>query len=123
MWKYHADLVPFHSVQVRNFYLLVLGQGKINLQFCNLVIIINSHSVENSVDADLDLHYFNSFVWFHTVFKGFKQVFCFSSDGLAQTFVQYLFFSMGQAKLSMDMYVMAIYVFLGKYKFLLFPNH
>ena len=84
---------------------------------------MNSCCVENSVDPDLDIHYFNSFVWFHTVFKGFKQVFCLSSDSLAQTFVHYLFFSMGQVKLSMDMYAMAIYLFLGKYKFLLFPHH
>ena len=54
------DLVPFHSVQVRNFYLHVLGQDEINLQFCisYLVIIMNSCCVENSVDPDLDLHCF-----------------------------------------------------------------
>ena len=42
-----SDLVPFYSGQVRNFDLLVLGQVKINLQFCiaYLVIIMNSHVV------------------------------------------------------------------------------
>ena len=29
-----SDRVPFHTRHVRNFYLLVLGQIKINLQFC-----------------------------------------------------------------------------------------
>ena len=42
-----SDLVPFHSGQIRNFYLLVLGQVKMNLQFCipYLVINMNSHVV------------------------------------------------------------------------------
>ena len=38
----------------------------------------------------------------------------------AQVFVHYLFFNMGQVKLSMDKYVVAIYLSLGKYKHLLF---
>ena len=29
--------------------------------------------------------------------------------------------SLGQVKFSLDMYIMAIYLFLGKYKILLFP--
>ena len=37
-------------------------------------------------------------------------------------FVHYLFFNMGQVKLSMDKYLMAIYLSLGKYKFLLFSH-
>ena len=32
-------------------------------------------------------------------------------------FVHYPFFNMGQVKLSMDKYLMAIYLSLGKYKF------
>ena len=42
-----SNLVPFHLGHVRNFYLLVLGQVKINLQFCipYLIIIMNSHVV------------------------------------------------------------------------------
>ena len=36
--------------------------------------------------------------------------------------MHYLFFNMGQVKLSMDKYVMAIYFSLGKYKHLLFPH-
>ena len=53
---YH--MVQFHSGQVRNFYLFVLGQVKINLQFhiSYMVIIMNSNvvttCVENSVDPD-----------------------------------------------------------------------
>ena len=52
VWKHQA--CPFHSGQVRNFYLLVLVQVKINLQICisYLIIIINSHCVENSVDPE-----------------------------------------------------------------------
>ena len=39
-----SDLVPFHSGQVRNFYLLVLGQVKINVKFyiSYLDIIMNA---------------------------------------------------------------------------------
>ena len=40
----------------------------------------------------------------------------------AQIFVYYLFFNMGQVKLSMDKYLMAIYLSLGKYKLLLFRH-
>ena len=67
-----SNLVPFHSGQVENFYLLVLGQVqmyKVNtiLYFIFWLIVMNSVScIENSVDpdqrwllkkpADLDLH-------------------------------------------------------------------
>ena len=46
-----SDLVTFHSGQVRNFYSLLLGQVKINLQFCisYVVIIMNSHDVYKTV--------------------------------------------------------------------------
>ena len=52
-----SHLVPFHSGQVRNFYLLVLGQVKINLQFCTsisyLVVIINLYvAKKTSVDPE-----------------------------------------------------------------------
>ena len=49
-----SNQVPFHSGQVRNFYLLVLGQVKINI-FCILYLIIYfelAHCLENSVDPD-----------------------------------------------------------------------
>ena len=44
------------------------------------------------------------------------------SEGFAQIFVHYLFINMGQVKRSMDKYLMAIYLSLGKYKLLLFPH-
>ena len=44
------------------------------------------------------------------------------SDGFAEVFVHYLFFTMGQVNFSMDKYLMAIYLSLGKYKHLLFSN-
>ena len=44
------------------------------------------------------------------------------SDGFAQIFVHCLLFNMGQVKLSMDKYLMAIYFSLGKNKLLLFPH-
>ena len=44
-----SDLAPVHSIQVRNFYLLVLGQVKIKLTIqyfiLILLIIMNSHVV------------------------------------------------------------------------------
>ena len=51
-----SDLVPFHSVQVENFYLLVLGQ----VQCIKLIQIYISYfdyyeltsCIENSVDPD-----------------------------------------------------------------------
>ena len=36
--------------------------------------------------------------------------------------MHYLFFNMGQKQLSIDKNLMAIYLFLGKYKLLLFPH-
>ena len=47
-----SDLVPFHSGQVRIFGLLVLGQVKIDLQFCISVIYYELTHVENNVDPD-----------------------------------------------------------------------
>ena len=44
------------------------------------------------------------------------------SEGFAQIFEHYLFFNMGQDTLSMDKYLMAIYLCLGMYKLLLFPH-
>ena len=81
---------------------------------------MNSHG--NSVDpdrlkkpADLDGLLFSIvYVWLHSVFKS---VYCFKhSEGFAQNFVHYLFLIyMGQVKLSMDKYLMAIYLSLAKY--------
>ena len=44
------------------------------------------------------------------------------SEGFAQIFEHYLFFNVGQVKLSMDKFLMAIYLSLDKYKLLLFPH-
>ena len=50
-----SDLVPFHSGQVENFNLLVLGQVQ-NLYICIFHILINYYEftwcIENSVDPD-----------------------------------------------------------------------
>ena len=50
-----SDLVPFHSGQVENFNLLVLGQVQ-NLYICIFHILINTYEftccIENSVDPD-----------------------------------------------------------------------
>ena len=58
-----SDQVPLHLGQVRNFYLLVLGQVKRkSRQFCISYLVYNERTccVENSVDdqkpAALDLH-------------------------------------------------------------------
>ena len=87
-----SDLVPFHSGQVENFYLLVLGQIQMYklIQFC---IIKSSHLALKTVwiliswllkkSADLDLHCSQEkpadqdpyclqeliYIWFHTVFE------------------------------------------------------
>ena len=50
-------------------------------------------------------------IWIYTVL-----------NSLCLVFVHYLFFNMGQVKLSMDKYLAAIYLSLGKYKLLLFPH-
>ena len=63
------------------------------------------------------------YVWFHTAFKGVYRCILFkNSKGFPQIIMHYLFFNMGQVKLSMDKYLMAIYLSLGKYKRLLFPH-
>ena len=54
------------------------------------------------------------FIYTCTLFK--------HSEGFAQIFVHYLFLNIGQVKLSMDKYHMAIYLPLGKYKLLLIPT-
>ena len=60
------------------------------------------------------------YAWFHSVFQ---RVNCFKpSEGFAQIFVHYLFFNMGQVELSMDKYIMAIYLSMSKYQFLRFPH-
>ena len=43
-------------------------------------------------------------------------------EGFTLIIMHYLFFNMGQVKLSMDKYLMVIYLSLGKYKPLLFPH-
>ena len=48
LWKYHAQLVRlvhFHSGQVENFYLLVLGQVQMNK--VNTILYIVFHSLIN----------------------------------------------------------------------------
>ena len=100
-----SDLVLFHSGQVRNFYLLVLWQVKMNLQFCIsfLVIIMNSHVMEKTVwiliswllkkPADLDLHCFNILCMVSYCFKAVYM----HSDGFALSVLLY-----GKVKLIMD---------------------
>ena len=68
--------------------------------------------------ADLDVHYFNSLGMVSYSFKGVYM----HSDGFTQVFVQYLFFNMGQVKLSMNKYLMAINLSQGKYKLLPFSH-
>ena len=51
-----SDMVPFHSGQVENFFLLVLGQVQMYLANTMLYfifwLIITSSHLENSVDPD-----------------------------------------------------------------------
>ena len=51
-----SDQVPFHSGQVKNFYLLVLGQVQCIklIQFCISYFNYNelTYCIENSVDPD-----------------------------------------------------------------------
>ena len=61
--------------------------------------------IENSVDPD----------------QLFLNKFIQHSEGFAQIFVHYLVIK-GQVKRSMDKYLMAIYLSLGKYKLLQFPH-
>ena len=63
-------------------------------------------------------HCFNSLCIVSYSFKGVYM----HSDGFTQVFVQYLFFNMGQVKLSMNKYLMAIYSSQGKYKLLPFSH-
>ena len=98
-----SDLVPFHSGLL---ILLVLGQVKINLQFGNYFELIYDVCIGNSVDSD----------------QLFLKEFIQHSDGFTQLFVHYLFRNMQQVKLSMDKYLLAIYLSLGKYKLLPFPH-
>ena len=56
--------------------------------------------------ADLDLHFYKVVdIWFYTVFE---RVNCLSTERFK------LIFSFGQVKFSLDMYIMAIYLFLDK---------
>ena len=143
VWKYHAWLVwpgpiSFRASQIflftcpgTSYYLLVLGQVKVKLQFCisYLVIIINSQKC-GSWSAGF---WRSQLIWIYTVFNSFcldsyffKGVYtCLlfeHSEGFAQILTNYLFFNMGQVKLSMDIYPMAIYLSLGRCKLLLFPH-
>ena len=46
-----SNLVPFHTGQVENFYLLALGQVK--MYYANTIIITSSHlALKTSVDPD-----------------------------------------------------------------------
>ena len=82
-----SDLVPFHSGQVENFYLLVLDKYKCIklIQFCISYLINNNQltsCIKNSVDpdqqekpADQDPCCLQEliYIWFHTVFERIKQ--------------------------------------------------
>ena len=97
-----SDLVPFHSGQVRKLYLLVLGcKGS---QY-NFVFHFNelNFCMENSVDPGSTL-ITREFIYCCRIVN-YKLIFCF-----------------GRVKLSLDKYIMAIYLFLDKLSFLLFPH-
>ena len=99
---YLSDLVLFHSGQ---FYL-----SCDKLKWILYFIFGNYYEltcyVENSVEpdqpADLDLCCFNGLCIVSYCFKGVYM----HSDGFTQVFVHYLFFNMGQVKLSMDKYLL-----------------
>ena len=131
-----SDLVPFHSGQVENFNLLVLGQVqnllffKVNkiLYFIFWLIIMSSHVALKTVwiliswllqkPADMDLHctqesWYLQCMGFHTVFESVN---CFSTERYK------LICTIGQVKFSLDKYITAIYLSLDKQKILLFPH-
>ena len=81
-----SDLIPFHSGQVQNFYLLVLGKVQMYLvntilYFLFQLIITSSHLALKTVwiliswllqkPDGLDLHCLQEliYIWFHTVFE------------------------------------------------------
>ena len=62
-------------------------------------------------------------VLFHTVFKRIYTCILYKhSEGFAKIFLHYLYFNMGQVKLSVDKYILAICLSLGNYQLLLFPH-
>ena len=124
-----SDLVLFHSGQVENFYLLVLGQVqmyKVNtiLYFIFWLVITSSHVALKTVwiliswllqkPANLDLHFLQE-SWYLISY-------CFQSVNCLSTERYKLICSFGQVKFSLDKNSMAIYLSLDKQKILLFPH-
>ena len=125
-----SDQVPFHSGQVENFCLLVLGQVQCIklIQFC-ISYFVNYYELTSCIEliswllqkpADLDLHCFQEkkpadqdpyclqeliYIWFHTVFE---RIICLGTERYK------LFFSYGQVNFSMDKYILAFYLPLDK---------
>ena len=120
-----SDLVPFHSGQVENFNLLVLGQvqNKICIKLIKLCIsyLINYYKctccIENGVEPDQLGSGSTLFTrelisaWFYTVFESVN---CLSTERYK------LICTFGQVKFSLDKYIMAIFLSLDKWKILLF---
>ena len=119
-----SDLVPFHSGQVENFYLLVLGQVQMYqvntiLYFIFWLIITSSHLALKTVwilinwllqkPADQDPYCLREliFIWFHTVFE---RISCLSTGRYK------LICSFGQVKFSMDKYILAFLLVPGQVK-------
>ena len=105
-----SDLVPFHSGQVENYNLLVLGQVQ------NLYKVNNyefTYCIENSDDPDQLASSPGSTLftrelisaWFHTVLKSVN---CLSTERYK------LICTIKQVKCSLDKYIMAIYLSLDK---------
>ena len=112
-----SDLVPFHSEQVENFNLLVLGQVqnlyKVNkiVYFIFWLIIVSSHVALKTVwiliswsGSTLSTRELIS-AWFHTVFESVN---CLSTEWYK------LICTIGQVKFSSDKYIMAIYLSVDK---------
>ena len=119
VWKYHAQLVRpgpiFHSGQVRNFYLLFLGQVYRKLmQFC---ISYWSNYFKHACcwiliscllqkPADLDLHCFQLSLYLSSLIL-FSIKFTFGiSTVRAKLSCLYIICHLGQVKFSQDKYIM-----------------
>ena len=121
------DMIPFHSGQVKNFYLLVLGQvlNKFYaiLYFHFLLIVMNSqcHVVWKTVWILISwlmiwiYTVFNLiYIWFHTVFKKFIHDI---NQVRAKLSSLCIICSLRQIEYSLNKYIMVIYLFLGNYLF------
>ena len=104
---------PFHSGQVRDLSLLVLGQKKYNSVF-HIWSLLQTHILCRkqcrSWSAGSSL-FLMVYVWFHTGFLRY----CLSTVRASlRSLCKYLFCNMWQLKLSMDKCLIAIYLSLGR---------